>query len=217
MRTRILVVLAALLVAYVPVARADRPEETPLRTSFSTFPMQLGGWQGIQLPPFPDDILQVLGLDEYVTRNYRRDDRREVNLYIGYWKSQRQGDTMHSPQNCLPGAGWEPVSQTLLTFPDPRDPQGAPLSVRSFVIQKGIEKQIVLYWYQSHGRVVASEYWSKAYLVWDAARLNRTDAALIRVVVPAGGPTAAAEASAQKAALDFVSVLLPALNDFLPK
>ena len=161
-------------------------------------------------------VLAVLGLDDYLTRGYKRNGVY-ADLYVGYWKSQRQGDTMHSPQNCLPGAGWEPISQSLLTFPDPRDPSGPPLSVRSFVIQKGIDKQIVLYWYQSHGRVVASEYWSKAYLVWDAARYNRTDAALVRVVVPAGGPSAASEATAQKAALDFVNVLLPALSDFLPK
>src|SRR6185436_19355585 len=121
MRTRIIIVVSCLLAAAVAVARADRPEETPLRMSFSVFPMQLGDWQGFQQPPFTEDVLKVLGLDDYITRVYVRPDQRYTDLYVGYWKSQRQGDTMHSPQNCLPGAGWVPVSQSQLTFADPRD------------------------------------------------------------------------------------------------
>ncbi len=169
-----------------------------------------------QRPPFTEQVLKVLGLDDYLTRLYRSSDGTYADLYVGYWKSQRQGDTMHSPQNCLPGAGWEPVSQTLLTFPDPRNPTGAPLSVNRFMIQKGLERQLVLYWYQGRGRVVGSEYWSKIYLVLDAARYNRTDAALVRIVVPVGGTSKEAEDAAQKSALDFVNQLMPALSKFLP-
>lgn len=214
MRTRVIVVLLLLVAAWVPVARADRAEETPLRMSFSLFPMQLGEWQGMQRPPFTDKVLAVLGLDDYLTRLYYR-QQRALDLYIGYWKSQRQGDTIHSPQNCLPGAGWEPVSQGLLTFADPRNPGGEPLSVNRIMIQKGLERQLVLYWYQSRGRVVGSEYWSKIYLVLDAARYNRTDAALVRVVVPVGQGKDA-EATAEADALNFVNVLMPQLGNFLP-
>ena len=53
-----------------------------------------------------------------------------------------------------------------------------------YVIRKDLDQQIVLYWYQSHGRVVASEYWGKFYMVYDALRLNRTDAAMVRITVP---------------------------------
>ena len=216
MPTRVAIIIACLAAASVAVARADRPEETPLRLSFSMFPVQLGGWQGVQLPPFPDQVLAVLGLDDYVSRNYVRPDRTALNLYVGYWKSQRQGDTMHSPQNCLPGAGWEPVSQSALSFPDPREPTAPPLTVRRYVIQKGLERQLVLYWYQSRGRVVGSEYWSKIYLVLDAARYNRTDAALVRVLVPVRGTSAAAEIAAEQTAVQFVNELLPELGKFLP-
>jgi EpsI family protein len=214
MRTRVIVVLLLLAAAWVPVARADRAEETPLRMSFALFPMQLGEWQGQRRPPFSDKVLAVLGLDDYLTRWYSR-GARGADLYIGYWKSQSQGDTIHSPQNCLPGAGWEPVSQRLLSFADPRNPAGEPLAVNRIVIQKGLQKQLVLYWYQSRGRVVGSEYWSKIYLVLDAARYNRTDAALVRVVVPfAGG--AEGETAAEKEALDFVNAFMPQLGNFLP-
>jgi len=216
MRTRLVFVLVVLAAAAIAVARADRAESVPLRAPFTQFPMELGDWRGLQLPPFDSKVLAVLGLDDYVSRYYTRPDRAEANLYVGYWKSQRQGDTMHSPQNCLPGAGWEFVAESLASFPDPRDVAAPPVTVRRFVIQKGIEKQLVLYWYQSRGRVVASEYWSKFYLVLDAARYNRTDAALVRVVVPIRPNVPNAEANADQAAVQFAGLLLPALVNFLP-
>jgi hypothetical protein len=78
MRTRIVIVIACLLAASIAVARADRAEETPLRMSFSLFPMELGEWQGTQRPPFSDEVLKVLGVDDYLTRLYRRGDRRSL-------------------------------------------------------------------------------------------------------------------------------------------
>jgi EpsI family protein len=215
MRTRVIVVLLLLAAAWVPVARADRAEAVPLRTSFALFPMRLGEWQGVQQPPFTPRVLEVLGLDDYLTRWYSRGPKSGADLYVGYWQSQRQGDTIHSPQNCLPAAGWEPIKQGLLTLPDPRNPAAPPISVNRYVIQKGLAKQLVLYWYQSRGRVVGSEYWSKIYLVLDAARYNRTDAALVRIVVPFSGNTDA-EAAAEKDALDFMNLLMPQLGNFLP-
>jgi exosortase D (VPLPA-CTERM-specific) len=213
---RVALVTIFLLLCLVPVLRADRAEETPLGSPFSIFPSQLGQWTGIQNPPFSKDVLDILGLDDYLSRLYVRPDRSVADLYVGYWRSQRQGDTMHSPQNCLPGAGWEPVSERLLTFPDPRNAEAPPISVNRFLIQKGAQKQLVLYWYQGRGRIVGSEYWSKIYLVLDAARYNRTDAAIVRVVVPVTGPDQADEARAEKDAISFVNELLPALTRFLP-
>jgi len=215
MRTRVIVVMVCLLATSIAVARADRAEETPLRMSFSLFPMQLGEWQGTQRPPFTERVLEVLGLDDYLTRLYKRDGDF-ADLYVGYWKSQRQGDTMHSPQNCLPAAGWEPVSQSLLTIPDPRNLNAQPMTVNRYVIQKGLERQLVLYWYQGRGRIVGSEYWSKIYLVMDAARYNRTDAAIVRIVIPLNGASAEAEAAGEKNAIAFVNELMPALSNFLP-
>jgi len=216
MRLRIAIVSIVLAAAAIAVARAERQEETPLRASFTGFPMQIGEWRGAVRPPLTEKVLAVLGLDDYMVRLYRRGEKDYADLYVGYWKSQRQGDTMHSPQNCLPGAGWEPVSQSLLTMPDPRNPNGPPLSLNRILIQKGIERQLVLYWYQGRGRVIGSEYMSKLYLMWDAAWKNRTDAAIVRIVVPVNGTSKAAEEDGEKAALAFVAGLLPALNSFLP-
>jgi EpsI family protein len=214
MQTRIVIVLACLLATAVVVIRADRQEEVPLRASFDTFPMQLGEWRGVAQPKMNEQVERVLGADDYLTRAYFR-DRTGIGLFIGYWKSQRQGDTIHSPMNCLPGSGWEPMASRHLSFPDPRQPQGPALTVNRVTIQKGLEKQLVLYWYQSHGRIVASEYWGRFYLMADAMRLNRTDGSIVRVIAPVG-EGADAEARAEASALRFIGELLPRLESFLP-
>jgi EpsI family protein len=198
------------------VMRAERPEPTPPRTTFDRFPMALGTWQGVQEPPLDPRVLAVLGVDDYLSRAYYTSDRSAaVGLYVGYYGSQRQGDTMHSPQNCLPGSGWEPVSNRLLRIAIPSAPAGSsPVAVNRYLIQKGIDQQLVLYWYQSHGRAIASEYWAKYYLIRDAIRLNRTDGALVRVIapiVPEHGET-----QAEMLAVRFVQDLFPALAGYLP-
>jgi EpsI family protein len=198
------------------LARAERPEPIPVRTSLTGFPMELDQWRGIQEPALAANILAVLGVDDYLTRAYFAPDRSAIGLYIGYYGSQRQGDTMHSPLNCLPGAGWQPVSKALLSIPLSSSPSRPPaaINVNRLVIRKGLDQQLVLYWYQSHGRVVASEYWGKFYLVRDAVRLNRTDGALIRVIAPIVGD--AAEGRAEENAIGFVKTMFPLLGDYLP-
>jgi EpsI family protein len=178
--------------------------------------MQVGKWRGVQEPPLDSSVLALLRLDDYLTRAYFDPTQDGVGLYIGYYGSQRQGDTMHSPQNCLPGAGWEPVSRSMLPIAVSSgaaalDPE---IVVNRYLIQKGVDQQLVLYWYQSHGRVVASEYWAKYYLVRDAIRLNRTDGALVRVIVPLVENTGATQA--ERVAVEFVKALFPLLDGYLP-
>jgi EpsI family protein len=215
-RTRIGVVVAVLLLAALAVARADRIEATPLHKPFASFPLKIGDWTGRPEPPLREDVAKVLGADDYLTRVYVAPDRSVVGLFVGYWQSQRQGDTIHSPQNCLPGAGWEPVESGVLTFSDPRRADGPAITVNRYVIQKGVQRQLVVYWYQSHQRVVASEYWGRLYLMLDAARLNRTDGALVRIVTPIAGEDAQAAGEAERRAQAFAVLLLPALEGFLP-
>jgi EpsI family protein len=157
----------------------------------------------------------VLGVDDYLTRAYFTPDRAGVGLYIGYWASQRQGDTIHSPQNCLPGAGFEPVSQSTLTIANPRAP-GSTITLNRYVVRKGLEHQLVIYWYQSHGRIVASEYWGKIYTVVDAVRMNRTDGAIVRVIAPYDGQDPGGEARAEQQAVRFINDLMPQLDPYLP-
>jgi EpsI family protein len=140
-----------------------------------------------------------------------------ASLYIGYYESQRQGDTIHSPLNCLPGSGWEPVSKSYVSIPvEAGSHASANILVNQYVIQKGLDRQVVLYWYQSHGRVVANEYRSKIFMVYDAVRLNRSDAALVRVVSPVIGGDPGAEARAGDRAVAFVKTMFPLLDRYLP-
>ena len=161
-------------------------------------------------------ILAVLGVDDYLNRVYTSPDRAQLGLYVGYYGSQRQGDSIHSPMNCLPGAGWEPLSKSFLTIPVSTAEGAAAVDANRYVIQKGLNRQLVLYWYQSHGRTVASEYWSKLYLVRDAVRLNRTDAALVRVIVPIDPNADDGEMRAERQASDFVKSMFPLLPQDLP-
>jgi EpsI family protein len=198
------------------VARQNRPEPAPVRARFDRFPAQIQRWTGRQLPPMDDKILAILGVDDYLNRVYVSPDLAGVALYVGYYNSQRQGDSIHSPMNCLPGAGWEPLSKSFTKIPVAMRDGTTEIDANRYVIRKGLDQQLVLYWYQSHGRTVASEYWSKFYLIRDAVRLNRTDAALVRVIVPIVPNRDGAEATAETQATDFIGSMFPLLSNYLP-
>ncbi len=190
----------------------SRPEANPPRLPLTMFPLTLGPWTGNTLT-LDDEILRVLGDGEFLVRIYRsRQHPAHVDFFLAYFPSQRAGDTIHSPQNCLPGAGWEPVES--MRIPLSRSDGGTVL-VNRYVIAKGLDRQLVFYWYQAHGRVVASEYWAKFWLVADAIRMNRSDGALVRVITPL-----AAEESieyGQKRALEFISEVAPHLDVHIPR
>ena len=160
MSKRVLALFACLVVSAGVIARADRAENVPPRQSLEHLPLAIDDWKGAHQEPFTKEILAILGVDDYLTRVYWTPARQGVGLYIGYYQSQRQGDTMHSPQNCLPGAGWEPVSNGAMNLSFPVQAAGGTenISINRYMIQKGLDRQLVLYWYQAHGRVVASEY-----------------------------------------------------------
>jgi EpsI family protein len=200
---------------------ASEIEPVPIRESFVTFPMTVNGWIGAKSPDFTEKELAVLGVDEYLTRSYRLERKAYVGLYIGYYQSQRQGDTIHSPLNCLPGAGWEPMSKSYLpvqvmTASPEAGGESRTIEINRYLIRKGLDRQVVLYWYQSQGRVVANEYSSKVYMVLDAIRSNRTDAAMVRIVAPVLGDDEAAEARAERNAVEFVQSIFPHLGRYLP-
>jgi len=182
MRTgyRYWLVTAVLGAGIVTLHVLSHGEAVPLSKPLAMFPKVLQSWQGRDFL-MDSRIVDGLALDDYLNRLYEDDSGGELGLYVGYYKSQRNGVTIHSPKNCLPGAGWQPINSG---YAELLQPDGQKVPVNMYVIQKGISRQVVLYWYESHGRIVASEYWAKIYMVLDAIRLNRTDAALVRVVTP---------------------------------
>jgi EpsI family protein len=127
-------------------------------------------------------------------------------VYLGYYDEQRQGKSIHSPRNCLPGAGWEPVSQSETTL---RLGGGQPISVNRYVIRKGLDRRVVFYWYQGRGRVASNEYANKGWLVIDAMRTGRTDGGLVRAVTPASE-------AGERSAVALLQAALPPLEKSLP-
>ena len=165
------------------------------KSSFSSFPLTLENrWEGKELG-LEQKVLEVLKVSDYMMRFYQPlsdatfpnlpSDSPPVSLYVGYYDSQRSGATYHSPKNCLPGSGWNFAEVGTAVIPITRDTQGPrDILINKVLIQKGNAQQMVLYWYHDRGRIIASEYMAKAYMVWDAMTHNRTDGALVRIIVP---------------------------------
>jgi EpsI family protein len=217
-QVRMIVVAVCLIGASVYLAEASRAEVLPPREPLASLPMSVGDWTGHREADFTPDILAILGVDDYIVRTYAR-DRLPIGLYVGYHDSQRQGDTIHSPLNCLPGAGWQPVEVGRAIIPVKGAPSTAnvitPVEVNRVIIAKGVDRQLVLYWYQSHRRVVAGEYRAKIFTVLDSVRYNRTDAALVRVIVPVAEDDVQAR-DAERRGTAFVQELFPLLGPRLP-
>jgi EpsI family protein len=208
MARRAAVVIALLLMARFFIVHVSSAEAVVPRQPLSTLPLTMGQWHGHEAPPLADDVLAQLGVDDYINREYVVGSAAPVGVYIGYYESQRQGDTVHSPQNCLPGAGWQPIESGLATL----ESDARTVQVNQYVIQKGLDRQLVFYWYQGRGRIVANEYRNKALLMFDAARLHRTNGGLVRLIAPITTSADAAKTSLSS----FATLLLPHLDRHLP-
>ena len=200
-------VRAAILVVMLIVARQSvigrQPIHVPLATPLATFPATIDGWRGMDAGDLDPDVARVLGADDYLNRVYYAETSGDiVGLYVAYYGSQGQGDAIHSPLNCLPGNGWTPVLHTR----QPVDVGTTRIPVNHYIVEKGGMRNLVIYWFQGRGRVVASEYRNKAYLLADALRLGRTDEALVRIVTPMGNRPA------EEISTRFVRSIFPLLS-----
>ena len=183
----------------------------PVSAPLSRVSRVIDGWTGTNVP-IDQETRDVLGAGDFLSRVYiRQDQSLPIGLFIGYFPTQRQGDTIHSPKHCLPGAGWSFESSRYVNL---RDANGKLHQVGEYVIGNGEMRQFVIYWYQAHGRSVANEYMAKFYLVTDAIRLDRTDGALVRVLTPIGNEEDTATARARVEA--FTAQLAPMLPRFIP-
>ncbi len=179
---RILTILLLLqAAAFYAVAR--RPENLPTVAPLSTFPPRIGNWHVLQDFPMEKEVQDVLRADDTLNRRYVNDaGTQDLYFFVAFFLSQRTGQSPHSPKNCLPGSGWEQISADRPMVQVPDWPER--IQVNRYIVEKGTDKSLVLYWYQSHNRVIASEYWAKFWLVADAIRYHRSDTALLRVTVP---------------------------------
>lgn len=180
------------------------------RKPLQAFPQQLGNWtKNGSDTQLDEPTLKVLRASDYLLRDYRRTDGMLGNFYVGYYASQRNGATFHSPLNCLPGSGWNLTQpgRIKITRPD-----GSSFDANKYLIQNGSQRQAMIYWYQGRGRTVASEYWGKVYTVIDSVRLRRSDAAMIRITVP----VLTSESDALAAAAELAGIATGKIGEFVP-
>ncbi len=208
-------IFAALLIASAAIflQAHGRSEVFPPRQALESLPMQLGAWSGSDVT-IDAEVLPVLGPGDFLLRVYENQahSQPDIDLFVAYFPSQRTGDTIHSPQNCLPGAGWSPVElkRVTLSLPGHR-----PFPANRYVVARGDDRQLVVYWYWAHDRGVASEYWAKFYLVKDSIAMNRSDGALVRFTTEMlPGETAAA---AEARILPLMREVGPLLDTYIPR
>ncbi len=207
-------IAAALMLATALVLQAhSRSEFYPPRASLASLPSQIDGWTGND-EVLDQQTLDILGPGEFLVREYENASQPQpgISLYIAYFPTQKTGDTIHSPNHCLPGAGWVPTSRERVQI---TRPDGSSFPVNRYVVSKSGDRQLVLYWFQAHGREVASEYWAKYYLVSDSVRMNRSDGGLVRLMTPMLGGESPADAETRIMKLG--SQLLPLLDNYIPR
>jgi EpsI family protein len=180
------------------------------RHELRNFPTQVGAWkqEGFDRR-FDAQTMSVLRASDYLLRDYRIGKGQTANLYIGYYATQRDGASYHSPLNCLPGAGWSMVDPERIAI---SLPSGKSFLANKYVIENGDHRELMIYWYQGRGRMIASEYWGKIYTVLDSVRLRRSDAAMVRVTVP----ITTSDTAALESAREFAAVTSEVLPEFVP-
>ena len=222
------VVLLLVVTAFVLNHRGDS-DNVPSSDPLSLMPRVIDGWTSQEFP-LDDATLAILGQGDFLNRVYFSPSlhpvstsgsglsadsdmhgRIPISLFIGYFATQRTGQSIHSPQHCLPGAGYVFESHS---YGDLIADNGRKFQVGEYVISNGTDRQFVLYWYQAHGRSIANEYVAHAYMIADAIRYNRTDGALVRVMTPIIGTEPVADARAR--VVRFTQQMAPSLPRFIP-
>lgn len=209
---RFLVVAALLGGTAMLLGARNNSEIIPARVPLASFPRTAGTWTSRDIL-LSKDVLDVLGPGDFLLRDYEDiESRAHVAVFIAYFPSQRTGDTIHSPQNCLPGAGWSPIEAGRMTI---LADGHAPFSANRYLVAKGHERQLVLYWYWAHDRGVASEYAAKYYLVADSIRMHRTDGSLVRLSTSVKSNEDLT--SVDRMLVSFARNLVPLLPTYVPR
>ena len=187
-------------------------EVLPNREPLESFPHTIQSWSSVDVP-LSKDVRDVLGPGDFLLRNYHDGAANsDVDLFIAYFPSQRAGDTIHSPKNCLPGAGWAPVKSDRIALDLPGH---ASVPVNRYLIARGEDRRLVLYWYWAHNRAVASEYSAKFYLIADSIRMHRSDGSLIRITTQLSQNETID--SAQQRLVSFAGNVVPLVNNYVPR
>lgn len=206
---RTIIIVAILVLTALLTFVFSQSERTRLNKSFDLFPLEIGEWKGVK-DTLDQKVYNILGVEDYILGNYQNRQGNRINLYVGFYQSQKEGDLIHSPKNCMPGAGWNIIrtDQEPLVFQKGEIPS----SVIRLLLQKGGEKQIVLYWFHSRGRIIGSEYMQKIWLVIDSMTKRRTDGAFVRLI----SPIIKSEETTDKLLTEFAREIKPILDEYIP-
>ena len=204
--------LAVLLIGGVFINWFEqRGEAEVARKPLAEIPALLGEWkQKGDAIRFDASTESVLRTTDYTMREYVFSDGRIANVYVGYYASQRAGATYHSPQNCLPGAGWTMENPAPVEI---KTASGKSFTANKFIIENGIYKEVLIYWYQGRGRVERSEYADKINTIFDSVTRRRSDSAMVRVMTSIGS----SEPDATNAAIDLAAQTADRLDAFVPE
>lgn len=209
---RFIALLFVLVLSGAAIHIWEHPGEARVpRRALKEFPAEIGSWrQAGGDYRFDPETEKILKADDYLSRSYSLPDGRSALFYVGYYATQRNGATYHSPLNCLPGTGWAMSDFERLRI---NPVGGAPsFEVNRYIVRKGDASYMLVYWYQGRGRTVASEYWGKIYTVMDSVRRRRSDGAMVRVMMPVGK----SEGATLDALADFAAQAAPALSAYVP-
>jgi exosortase D (VPLPA-CTERM-specific) len=188
-------------------------EKIPIKKSFNLFPLQINEWSGTR-EAMEQQFLDVLDLSDYVIINYKDKAGKDVNFYVAYYESQRKGESIHSPETCLPGSGWEFREAGTITIPIIKGNLPSIKVNRALMIKPGAN-QLVYFWFPTRGRILTNAYQLKIYTFWDALTRQRTDGALVRLITPVYPNEQFQDAEARLRG--FTREIVPVLEEFLPK
>jgi EpsI family protein len=186
-------------------------EVIPPHRQLASFPQAVRNWDGRDEKIDPE-VLDILGPGDFLARSYQQNSSNDppIDLFVAYVPSQRIGNTLHSPKNCLPGTGWSELNSSKVAIPLP---SGETFVANRYLVSKGAQRGIVFYWYWAHGRSNASEYWAKATLIEESIRFNRSDGALIRFSTELKQHES--EATAEKRLMSLLRYIVPVLEPYL--
>ena len=122
------------------------------------FPRQIDGWSGSAATLRAERRARSLGADDYLSASTAaRTRRRRSTSSCPTTSARPTGAPIHSPEVCLPGAGWEVSAIEPVTVALPGTRFGA-VTLNRAVIQKGLERQLVYYWFEGRGRRITNDF-----------------------------------------------------------
>jgi len=207
---RVFLILLLLAATWYALNVTTEVKAVPIKHTLADFPQRLGDYRLSDAFQSSSEEVKMLGVDDYIQYNYINSAGQRINLYVGYYQSVGVTGSYHSPKNCLPGGGWGIAATRQIPL---HVENRKPVAVAEMLIKNGADQQVVMYWYQNRGRIIASEYLEKFWLIRDALFMGRRDGAFIRVMSYAKDEQMTATKERMR---KFSEMALTELDHFLP-